>query len=171
MKKSIITTAVFFAVALSTNLSAQVLSLEFNGNTLTGTITGDLTANPYGNIGWTSTGSYGTQVAAYYITSGTLTGSSITLWDNGGTWAFKYEGSTPGNVFGDLTFTASSVSSVNLADNTLYNGGTYSQWHPASGSSTLQVSAIPEPSTYAAILGGLALLGLGIRRRFKQTKQ
>jgi len=32
------------------------------------------------------------------------------------------------------------------------------------------VSAIPEPSTYAAVLGGIALLGYGVRRRFSRKR-
>jgi hypothetical protein len=43
----------------------------------------------------------------------------------------------------------------------LYFQGGVGQDHPA----TLQINAVPEPSTYALMIGGIALLGLRARRR------
>ncbi|MEO3690557.1 DNRLRE domain-containing protein [Roseateles paludis] len=43
----------------------------------------------------------------------------------------------------------------------LYFQGGVGQDHPA----TLQINAVPEPSTYAFMIGGIALLGLRARRR------
>jgi len=74
----------------------------------------------------------------------------------------------------DLTFTSPSIALTNWSGSFV---GDFLFSDQANGSvsgfgeaMTVSVSAIPEPSTYAAILGGLALLGFGLRRRFKQKK-
>jgi hypothetical protein len=59
-------------------------------------------------------------------------------------------------TFGSTTFGDASVFSATGVDGTFAFAG---------NSLTFTVTAIPEPSTYAAILGGLVLAGVVYRRR------
>lgn len=159
--------ALFACVHLT---QAQVLTLNISGSTLSGNVAGELTSNPNGNIGWTTT-SYGTRYGSYLIQSdGNMNGQYISLWNNNGNLSFKFEGSSPLATLATQTFTAVSLD-VNM-DILSSHTNTYSflEKHPTAGNSRLvaNVSAIPEPSTYAAILGAFALVGLGIRRKLKK---
>jgi hypothetical protein len=100
----------------------------------------------------------GTTPSSVLITS-TLTGT-VNSTDNGG--VFVNFDNTPRNfTFGSGAQTGTFTFSVN--DLSLVAGGTVA----VSGVITSQVSAIPEPETYALLMAGLAAVGFMSRRRKK----
>ena len=104
----------------------------------------------------------------------------------GDTGAFTQLGATyaTGTVFGQSTITANSItlSAINNQSSIVYFRvrGTTSSGTSSSGLDVLGIdnftlsynaTAVPEPSTYAAILGGVALVGvMALRRRKAAAK-
>jgi len=103
------------------------------------------------------------------ITEFTGNGSSSSLFSVNGIDITPFQDS-PGGVFIQTSIAVpSGVTSATLLAN-----GSVSSWEvegiSMTGTFKSSVSAIPEPSTYAAILGALAIGGLGVRR-MRRRKQ
>lgn len=106
-----------------------------------------------------------------YGEPGTGSGVDLTLWNNNnGTGMIFSTGSA--SFYGEATFDLSSFGSITALFPTLGATGNVGLWNGNGTLGTWQVvgtNAIPEPSTYAAIFGAVALLGVAARRRLQRT--
>lgn len=190
MKKSFLAFLVASLLATTSFLNAQ-LSIDVTGSTLSGSFDQTVNIQPNGRAGWTNNG-FTNQFAIYQITSTSLgssgddmLGGYIALWDNGGNLSVKYYSvgdpfsssySATGlaGTLASQTFTASAIafsgSDLSILSSYLGYSATLDGKYPSNPDLSITVSAIPEPSTYAALLGGLALIGLGIRRKYGSKK-
>jgi hypothetical protein len=92
------------------------------------------------------------------VSGGTLTGPS---GNGGGTLNFSNSGGFAAGTYTLINYTAATLSNFQASDFAIGSSISGYTYNLALSGSTLQLtataSAIPEPSTYAAILGGLAL--------------
>jgi hypothetical protein len=170
----------FACTVLAHSLTAQIM-LSINNATDTISISGvggQLAIGQFGGTSWGS--SSGTVARGSFNFNGTLANGSST---SGSGWvyvyydgsgfngaAFQFGASVPSNTyFSNLSISGSSFLS-NWGD---YEGSDFwaTQSPQISGVSnrSLSITSIPEPSTYAAILGGLALLYFVVQRKRAQT--
>jgi fibronectin-binding autotransporter adhesin len=101
------------------------------------------------------------------ITASLSGGESFTLFSaNGGTLSGNF-GSTTGNVSVTGSYVASLTNNAGIWTGTDTNGSGLTFTFETSGvnAGILSVSAIPEPATYAALFGALALAGATWQRR------
>lgn len=111
-----------------------------------------LASSPYTNL------TTGDPLAVVWFS--TLTGSSTTLAVGNSYGLFS---STSLSTDGDPWATPADGATIDLVFKTLLAGGTHAE---SEAYAAYTVSAIPEPSTYAAIVGSL-ILGVAFRRRRK----
>jgi hypothetical protein len=179
-------TAVLTASSVATNVGASLFSVSDSAFTSTNYTTGSPPDTPaISDSNW-----QGTTATKYYSFTITPTaGYSITLTS----LTFDYRNSGTGPASFEITAGGSSVGTGSLTNDTTWRSLNQSitmssitsaseiriYGYNGSGSSgtfaidrvTLNgtVTAVPEPSTYAAILGGVALLGVIAIRRRKQA--
>ena len=65
----------------------------------------------------------------------------------------------------ELTFAGTFAENQSVRLSTEWTGDYNDELAPNEPANWVQLSAIPEPSTYGLILGGLALVGAAVRRR------
>lgn len=104
------------------------------------------------------------------ITGGTMSGDAFG-WDNQGHFYYLYAplGYTASDpISGSAIFANKSYSDLGVTDGQsgtiTFNSGNYFQW-------SIGTSAVPEPGTYAAIVGFLSLCGTVIHRRRRGETQ
>ncbi len=100
----------------------------------------------------------------FYPNSGT--GVDLTLWNDPGVGDMVFTTSSPA-FYGEAIFDLSAYSAYTNLFPALNATGNVSVWNGNGTLGTWQVVgvAVPEPSTYAAVFGAMALLGAGIMRR------
>ncbi len=182
-----------FDFSISGNTSAQTISTAQSGSTAvsfylgsglaattSGETNGSVTARF--NIGWTSTSGEWNLITPSGATSANQTGSQTVSWYvNNGSSSITYLGpnsSTYTVAAGAYDLWIGSTRS--FAGTTVVTTGLAAtdfkfRWGSGAGNATMtfdniSASAIPEPSTYAAIFGGIVLVGAVIHRRRRQKK-
>ncbi len=99
-------------------------------------------------------------------------GVDLTLWNNGAsTPTLSFSTGSPA-FYGEATFNLSSFPTITALFPALGSTGNVVLWNGSGTLGTWQVvgvSAVPEPSTYAAILGAVALAGVVVRRRRQRS--
>ena len=106
-----------------------------------------------------------------YGQPGTGNGSDLTLWANGDSTGMSFSTGSPA-FHGEATFNLSSFPSITALFPALNSTGNVGIWGGGATLGTWQVvgvSAVPEPSTYAAIFGAVALAGVVVRRRRQRS--
>lgn len=177
------------------NYSLTSVSLLLAGNanlahfslSVSSTLPTDLTP-PTALTTFSTTGTLSGTETAYNFTSGATptlaanttyyfrvayTGTDTANWILTGGSAFTGSGSTPSLTFIDSAFAANTLLTYRSVTNVGGSGVTYSNDYGNLGAFSITataVSAIPEPSTYAAIAGALTLVGaILVRRRQHRT--
>ena len=168
-------TSVSLLLAGNANLAHFSLSVS-------STLPTDLTP-PTALTTFSTTGTLSGTETAYNFTSGATptlaanttyyfrvayTGTDTANWIKTGGSAFSGSGSTPSLTFIDSAFAANTLLTYRSVTNVGGSGVTYSNDYGNLGAFSITasaVSAIPEPSTYAAIAGALTLVGAILVRR------
>ena len=160
-----------FVLNISGNASGTEVTGIFSGAELQ---IGDNGTSRWGNSTKTSLVTYTFTNGSANTAGGTgLNGlsGSISLWGNnngkiGRVVLTINDSAFTGDVLTNLTFTASSTD-IQFDALQSYIGDKIKrkQKYPVADITNLTISAIPEPSTYAALIGGISLLFYGLRRR------